>query len=216
MWRVKALFDAGRVCMSLLGQVLRGLGGSPHQKAWTLILWNQGIWLDSTFLRLLPLLHAYVYHPSVLCAADVPLPDQLKGPDGLHKVYDLLVDKFATSRGYDLHCVKLACGWLGETTRAIKQLAPLMKLGHLEALTVVHRGRERGASTTDRLLRQVCSFCSSQQITYPGVTCPAVLSSIWICSNCFTQHTVGLYKLKSFCCTGCTALHAAVRQAERP
>ena len=60
MWRLKALFDAGRLYVSLLGQVLRGLGSSPHQKAWTLILWNQGIGLDSTFLRLLPLLRAYV------------------------------------------------------------------------------------------------------------------------------------------------------------
>ena len=185
------MFDVGSLYVSLLGQVLRGLGGSPHQKAWTLILWNQGIWLDSTFLRLLPLLRAYVLYSRFLCAVNVPLPDQLKGPDGLHRVYDLLVDKFATSRGYDLHCVKLACGWLGETSRVAKQLAPLMKLGHLEALTVVHRGRERKASTTERLLRQVCSFCSSKQLAYPEVTCPTVLSSIWICSNCFTQHTVG-------------------------
>ena len=87
-------------------------------------------------------------------AADVPVPDQLKGPDGLKKLYDLLLREFATSRNRCLHCMKIASCWSSNTSSA-NQLGALITLSNVEALTIAQHAGESRAASGDKLLMQV-------------------------------------------------------------
>ena len=78
---------------------------------------------------------------SVSRAADVPVPDQLKGPNGVKKLYDLLTWEFATSRNHDLHCMKIASCWSGNTA-SVNQLGALTTLSNVEALTIAQHAHD--------------------------------------------------------------------------
>lgn len=89
------------------------------------------------------------------CAENVPVPDQLRTPAGIKQVKTVLRDKFAKSRGLQLHCIKLACRWPDHRSPYADLLGWLTTLGDVEALGYQWQGQKDKSHNADRLLKQV-------------------------------------------------------------
>lgn len=91
----------------------------------------------------------------LLAAESVPVPDQLRNPDGVTKLRQLLKDEFGISRQHQLHCLKLACRWPDYRTAYADLLGVLTAFKDVEALGCQWQGQKNNIHNPDRVPNQV-------------------------------------------------------------
>ena len=109
---------------------------------------------------------AYVSLRSYLCwtktafcntfAENVAVPEQLRNARGIQALTAELKQQFATSRGKELHCIKLACHWSHPRSSYSDLLGSLTTLGDVEALSYQWQGHADKTHSADRMLKRIC------------------------------------------------------------
>ncbi len=89
-------------------------------------------------------------------AENVAVPEQLRNARGIQALTAELKQQFATSRGKELHCIKLACHWSHPRSSYSDLLGSLTTLGDVEALSYQWQGHADKTHSADRMLKRVC------------------------------------------------------------
>ncbi|KAL0055562.1 hypothetical protein WJX82_001912 [Trebouxia sp. C0006] len=101
--------------------------GGYQDTEWTLILWD---------------------------IENVAVPEQLRNARGIQALTAELKQQFATSRGKELHCIKLACHWSHPRSSYSDLLGSLTTLGDVEALSYQWQGHADKTHSADRMLKR--------------------------------------------------------------